>query len=104
MVSQNTFMPISFCLLSSHNDKNVLCKAKTTDKRTLAYKHRQLAKQETPDVVLTMLRSAKDIPAKFVLFDSWFTMPKTVIRVKRENREVIGMIPYYRKDPLSIPR
>ncbi|WP_048894704.1 transposase [Tepidanaerobacter acetatoxydans] len=43
-------------------------------------------------MVLTMLRSAKDIPAKFVLFDSWFTMPKTVIRVKRENRDVIGMI------------
>ena len=41
---------------------------------------------------LPMLHAAKDIPAKYVLFDSWFTMPKTVIRVKRERRDVIGMI------------
>ena len=88
----STFMPVSFHLLSSPNDKNVLCEAKTTDKRTLAYKRRRLARQSTVEVVLTMLRSAKDIPAKFVLFDSWFTMPKTVIRIKKENRDVIGMV------------
>jgi len=88
----STFMPISFRLLSSPNDKNVLCEAKTADKRTLAYKRRQIARQSTTEVLLTMLRSAKDIPAKFVLFDSWFTMPKTVVRIKKENRDVIGMI------------
>ncbi|HHV19539.1 MAG TPA: transposase [Thermoanaerobacterales bacterium] len=88
----NTFIPVSFNLLSSPKDKNVLCEAKTVDKRTLAYKRRKRARQSTIDVMLTMLRNAKDIPAKFVLFDSWFTMPKTVIRVKRENRDVIGMI------------
>lgn len=88
----STFMPISFNLLSSPNDKNVFCEAKTMDKRTLAYKRRKLARQSTTDVVLTMLRSVRDIPAKFVLFDSWFTMPKTVIRIKKENRDVIGMI------------
>ena len=88
----NTFMPISFNLLSSTKDENVLCKAKSMDKRTLAYKRRERARQSTLDVMLTMLRAAKDIPAKYVLFDSWFTMPKTVIRVKRERRDVIGMI------------
>lgn len=88
----STFMPISFNLLSSPNDKNVFCEAKTMDKRTLAYKRRKQARQRATDVVLTMLRSARDIPAKFVLFDSWFTMPKTVIRIKKENRDVIGMI------------
>jgi hypothetical protein len=88
----STFMPVSFNLMSSPKDENVLCKATTMDKRTLAHKRRKQARQSTTDVMLTMLRSAKDIPAKFVLFDSWFTMPKTVIRVKRENRDVIGMI------------
>ena len=48
--------------------------------------------KSTTEVLLTMLRSAKDIPDKFVLFDSWFTMPKTVVRIKKENRDVIGMI------------
>jgi hypothetical protein len=88
----NTFLPISFNLLSSTKDENVLCGAKTVDKRTLAYKRRVQARQSTLDVMLTLLRGAKDIPAKFVLFDSWFTMPKTVVRVKKENRDVIGMI------------
>ncbi|ATW24797.1 transposase [Candidatus Formimonas warabiya] len=88
----NTFLPISFKLLSSTKDENVLCEAKSMDKRTLAYKRRDQARQSTLDVMLTLLRDAKDIPAKFVLFDSWFTMPKTVIRVKKEHRDVIGMI------------
>jgi hypothetical protein len=34
--------------------------------------------------MLTMLRNAKDIPARFVLFDSWFTMPKTVSALKKK--------------------
>jgi hypothetical protein len=88
----NTFLPISFNLLSSAKDDNVLCQAKTVDKRTLAYKRRKRARLSTTDVLITMLHAAKDIPARFVVFDSWFTMPKTVIRVKRENRDVIGMI------------
>ncbi len=88
----NTFLPISFNLLSSAKDENVLCEAKTVDKRTLAYKRRERARQSTTDVLIAMLHAAKDIPARFVLFDSWFTLPKTVIRVKKENRDVIGMI------------
>jgi hypothetical protein len=88
----NTFLPISFNLLSSTKDENVLCGAKTVDKRTLAYKRRVQARKSTLDVMLSLLRGAKHIPAKFVLFDSWFTMPKTVVRVKKEHRDVIGMI------------
>lgn len=88
----NTFLPISFSLLSSQKDENVLCKATDLDKRTLAHKRRNQARQSTLDVTLNLLRAAKNIPAKFVLFDSWFTTPKTVISVKEEHREVIGMI------------
>lgn len=47
----NTFLPISFNLLSSAKDENVLCEAKTVDKRTLAYKRRERARQSTTDVL-----------------------------------------------------
>lgn len=88
----NTFLPISFNLLSSANDDNVLCPAKQTDKRTNGYKRRACSRNTATDALLEMLRQAKDIPARFVLFDSWFTMPKTIVSVKGENRDVIGMI------------
>ena len=88
----NTFMPLGFTLLSGSKDANVLTEAKSQDGRTLAHKRRTRARSNTNDAVIELLRSAKDIPARYVLFDSWFTMPKTVARVKRENRDVIGMM------------
>jgi len=88
----NSFLPVSFNLLSSSKEENRLCPTNQTDKRTLAFKRRNRAVQSSPDALIEMLRAAKDIPAKYVLFDSWFTFPKTVIRVKKENREVIGMV------------
>ena len=88
----NTFLPLGFTLLSGAKDENVLIEAKSQDGRTLAQKRRTRARSNTNDAVIELLRSAKDIPARYVLFDSWFTMPKTVVRVKRENRDVIGMM------------
>ena len=88
----SSFLPVSFNLLSSSNEKNRLCPANSVDKRTLAFKRRERAVQSTTDSLIEMLHTAKNIPAKFVLFDSWFTLPKTVVRVKKEKREVIGMI------------
>ena len=88
----NSFLPVSFNLLSSSKEENVLCPSKTLDKRTVGHKRRNRAMQSTTDALIEMLRAAKNIPAKFVLFDSWFTLPKTVVRVKKEKRDVIGMI------------
>ncbi len=88
----NSFLPVSFNLLSSSKQKNVLCPSKTLDKRTIGHKHRCRAMKSTTDALIEMLRAAKNIPAKYVLFDSWFTLPKTVVRVKKEKRDVIGMI------------
>jgi len=88
----NTFLPVAFHLLSSQKSENVYCPAVQHDKRTLAYKRRDMAVQCTADVLLSLLRQAKHLPARFVLFDSWFTMPKTVVRVKKEHRDVIGMV------------
>lgn len=88
----NTFLPLAFHLLSSAKDKNVYCPAQTTDKRTLAYKRRENARRHATDVVLDLIRSVRHISAKYVLFDSWFTMLCTVVRIKKEKRDVIGMI------------
>lgn len=88
----NTFLPIGFSLLSSQKQEKILSPAKQLDKRTIAYKRRSEAMQCTTDVLLKLLRSAANIPAKYVLFDSWFSHPKTIVRVNKENREVICMV------------
>ena len=88
----NSFLPVGFHLLSSQKPENVYYPAAQHDKRTLAFKRRDLAVQCTTDVLLELLRQAKHLPARFVLFDSWFTQPKTVVRVKKEHRDVIGMV------------
>jgi hypothetical protein len=93
----NTFLPLSFQLLSSAEDENVYCPAKQKDKRTLASKRRENARRSATDVLLDLLQAARHIPAKYVLFDSWFTFPKTVVRIKNLKRDVIGMIKITKK-------
>lgn len=45
-------------------------------------------------MLLTLLDAAKKvaIPAKYVLFDSWFTSPSTLHAIKQMNFDVIGMV------------
>jgi len=88
----NTFMPIGFSLLSSQKPEKILTPEINVDKRTLAYKRRTEAKQCTTDALIKLLQSAAQIPAKYVLFDSWFAYPKTIIRVIKEKRDVICMV------------
>lgn len=88
----NTFLPLGFTLLSGSKDENVLTAAKSQDGRTLAHKRRLKARSNTIDAVIDLLHTVKDIPARYVLFDSWFTLPQTIARVKHENRDVIGMM------------
>ena len=44
--------------------------------------------------MLTLLDAAKKsaIPAKYVLFDSWFSSPSTLHAVKKTGYDVIGMV------------
>jgi hypothetical protein len=88
----SSFVPVNFRLLSSAKEENVLYPARACDKRSQAHKRRLLAQSNTTDVVLDLLRQVRKIPAKYVLFDSWFTMPKTVAAIKSMNRDVIGMV------------
>ena len=82
----NTFLPIFGRLLASSTDKNIIGSRKETDGRSLAGKRRVQAVTKAPDVMIEMLKAAVKAGhrAKYVLFDTWFSMPKSILRIKRE--------------------
>lgn len=90
----STFLPVNSILLSSENKKNRVNEAIAVDKRTVGYKRRMLSKEKGTHAMLELLKSAKnaDIPAKYVLFDSWFSSPSTLHSVKGIGYDVIGMV------------
>ena len=67
--------------MSSTDKKHRYNEARRTDNRTCGAKVKEAAMMKAPDMVLMMLRDAKKhgIPAKHVLFDSWFTNPTFVM-------------------------
>ena len=76
------------------NKKNRINEAAEVDKRTIGYKRRQLSIEKGTHAMLTLLEAAKKaaIPAKYVLFDSWFSSPSTLHSVKKTGYDVIGMV------------
>lgn len=91
----NTFLPIAFTLLSSANEKNRLCSMnKSIDRRTNGAKMRKEAILKSPAAMLTLLKNAVEygIPASYVLFDSWFTYPKTIIEILSLKLHTIAMV------------
>ena len=90
----STFLPVSSVLLSSENKKNRINKATAMDKRTVGYMRRQLSVQKGTSVMLELLKYAKNasIPAKYVLFDSWFSSPSSLHAVKEIGYDVIAMV------------
>jgi hypothetical protein len=90
----STFLPVNSILLSSEKKKNRVNEAIDFDKRTVAYKRRQLSMTKGTHAMLELLRAAKsvNIPATYVLFDSWFTSPSTLHAVKGIGYDVIGMV------------
>lgn len=90
----NTFLPVNSILLSSENKKNRINEAKNMDRRTSGYKRRALSQTKGTEAMLELLKAAKlcAVPAKYVLFDSWFSSPKTLHAVKGTGYEVIAMV------------
>ena len=90
----STFIPVNSILLSSENKKNRINEAASVDKRSVGYKRRQLSTQKGTIAMLELLKMAKSaaIPAKYVLFDSWFTSPSSLHAVKGLGYDVIGMV------------
>ena len=82
----NTFIPVDTQPLASENEKKLLQQSKNVDKRTCGYKQRLMARTKAPLVMLEMLRSAlaAGIQAQYVLCDSWFSAPVTILKIVSE--------------------
>ena len=90
----SSFLPVNSILLSSENKKNRVNEAVKVDKRTAGYKRRLLSIQKGTQAMLELLKTAKKaaVPAKYVLFDSWFSSPSTLHAVKTIGYDVIGLV------------
>ena len=90
----STFLPVNSILLSSEKKKNRVNEAAALDKRTAGYKRRALSMQKGTQAMLVLLDAARKaaVPAKYILFDSWFSSPSTLHAVKRIGYDVIGMV------------
>ena len=90
----SSFLPVNSILLSTENRKNRINEATEVDKRTVGYKRRKLSLEKGTQAMLTLLDAAKKaaIPAKYVLFDNWFSSPRTLHAVKSMGYDVIGMV------------
>jgi hypothetical protein len=90
----NTFIPVNTQPLASENEKKRLQQAKKVDKRSSGYKQRIMAQTKAPLVMLDMLHIAlaAGIQAKYVLFDSWFSAPATILKIIEEKLHVIAMV------------
>lgn len=80
----STFLLVNNIPFSTENEKNRTNEAENGDKRTIGYKRRKLSMKKGTSAMLTLLKTAKKvaIPAKYVLFDSWFSSPSTLHAVK----------------------
>ena len=90
-----SFIPLMFRHMSSKNKKSRYNEINPNiDKRSTGYKARLQAISTTPEVMLWMLEQAKKIgvPAKHVLFDSWFSFPSTMIDILKVGFHSVGML------------
>ncbi len=91
----NSFIPVSFNLLSSNNEKSRVNEANPKmDKRSNGHKRRENAVLSSPEATIMMLKSAikQGIDAKYVLFDSWFSYPSTIIKIAALKLHTIAML------------
>ena len=88
-----TFLPVNQILLSSTSDSQVNG-SNPIDRRSNGYKRRQLAIMKGTDAMIELIKEAKNagLPADYVLFDSWFTSPKTLTAIERLGYDVIAMV------------
>ena len=90
----NTLLPVSHTLLSTENAKNRLRDAsQKVDARSNGGKQRKLAQQKATEVMLQLLQEAKAaaIPARHVLFDTWFCSPASLLKIHGLGYDVVAM-------------
>lgn len=91
----NTFLPLAFTLLGSENEKKWIKGINPNiDKRTNGYKLRKEGTKKSTQALLDLLDqvSRYNVPAQYLLFDSWFAYPKVILDVLERNLNVICML------------
>lgn len=91
----NSFVPVSHCLLSAADDKNLLCEAANFDGRSLAGKRRKQSRGKATEVMIDLVKTSQlsGVSAKYVLFDSWFSSPRTITALKTDcGLDTIAMV------------
>jgi hypothetical protein len=91
----NTFIPLGFNLLSAQTSENRLQPMNSEiDKRSIGYKRRISSLAKETDAMIDLLKQAveNNIPAKYVLFDSWFTYPSILLKILGLNLHIIAMV------------
>lgn len=87
-------LPMDFVLLSSADTKKRVCDGKKRmDKRCCAYQRRKEATLKATSHLQSMVERilSAGVSAKYLLMDSWFTMPSTVATLAK-HLNVIGMV------------
>jgi DDE superfamily endonuclease len=87
-------LPLDFSLLSSSDAKKRICEnQKQMDQLCCAYRRRKEATVKATALLKPMVKRILNagIQAKYLLMDSWFTMPSTVIALA-QHINVIGMV------------
>jgi hypothetical protein len=91
----NSFIPLCFSLLSSSNPKNRFVEMNAAiDKRTSGYKRRRESMLKSSKVLLELLQQAlaAGAQASYLLFDSWFSFPSTIMSIVKEGMPIICML------------
>lgn len=83
---------LAFKRVKSNKGSHICPADKSLNKRTVGCMKRAEAIENTTEVMLKLLDSAKGIPAKYLLLDSWFAFPKTIANVIKRRIDVICML------------
>jgi hypothetical protein len=88
-------IPVSFALLSSAKEKNRLVPMQEgIDKRTNGYRRRLESMSKAPQALADLVRGAlkSGIQADYILFDSWFSFPSTIMAMRTTKVHVVCML------------
>lgn len=89
-----TQIPVSYCLSSAANAEKRINEAKSVPATSTGGQRRRMAQMEKPDVVPILLKEAIDakISAQYVLFDSWYCIPKLIYSLRQMHLHTVAMV------------
>ena len=89
-----TQIPVNYCLTSAAKADKRINEAQIVSAGSAGGRRRRLAQMEKPDVVPFLLKEAlkAKISAQYVLFDSWYCIPKLIYTIKQMQLHTVAMV------------